>query len=97
MARKNRRDCRVGERKKAGGHNRRDEQIRAIRKQKKTQGSAPAEQAPAAAAAAEGSTTASFLERMRAEVASDVRKLRSVEGADASTAAAGSPAAADAS
>eukprot|EP00324_Dicrateria_rotunda_P003469 CAMPEP_0206154710 /NCGR_PEP_ID=MMETSP1474-20131121/1605_1 /ASSEMBLY_ACC=CAM_ASM_001110 /TAXON_ID=97495 /ORGANISM="Imantonia sp., Strain RCC918" /LENGTH=81 /DNA_ID=CAMNT_0053553073 /DNA_START=65 /DNA_END=310 /DNA_ORIENTATION=+ len=76
MARSNRRDCRVGARKKREKNRQADDQIKAIRKERKAGGA----KAGTAASAGEPITAASsdFLVKMRAEVK---RKLEASKAA----------------
>ena len=78
MARSNRRDCRTGERKRTADVQRRDQQIRSIRKEHKQQQKLRQQQqqqqapAPEAAGAGESSRTAAAVAEPRAQIARSV-------------------------
>jgi len=84
MARKNRRDCRTGERKKTAANHRRDEQIREIRKQRKSacplysvSGTCDREDSGAAAPSAKSAAAAaSFLNAMSEQVRAESEETR---------------------
>ncbi len=79
MARSNRRDCRTGERKRTADVQRRDQQIRSIRKEHKQQQKLRQQQqqqqqapAPEAAGAGASSRTAAAVAELRAQIARSV-------------------------
>ena len=78
MARSNRRDCRTGERKRTADVQRRDKQIRSIRKEHKQQQKLRQQQqqqqasAPEAAGAGASSRTAAAVAELRAQIARSV-------------------------
>ena len=93
MARTNRRDCRTGDRKKTAANSRREDQIKAIRKGRKSSSSSSAaaveaDDDAAAAPAAVTGAAASFLEQMRAEVSANLKETVARVAADAAFAAA---------
>ena len=79
MARSNRRDCRTGERKRTADVQRRDQQIRSIRKEHKQQQKLRQQQqqqqapAPEAAGAGASSRTAAAVAELRAQIARSVK------------------------